>query len=130
MFDRLRTHAFMLAAVAGPALALAADEHDKQGSIATTKQGVFTAATALVVFAIVFAVLAAKVWPVITRALDERADKIKNPADKGAAAVKEQLTTLAADLEKDASAAAANDAERLKSLAGTLRSRAANGGGI
>jgi len=60
----------------------------------------------------------------------ERADKIKNPADKGAAAVKEQLTTLAADLEKDASAAAANDAERLKSLAGTLRSRAANGGGI
>jgi F-type H+-transporting ATPase subunit b len=43
----------------------------------TVKQGVATAVTALVVFAIVFAVLATKVWPVIVKALDERAAKIR-----------------------------------------------------
>lgn len=75
---RLRSAAFLLAALALPALALAAEEHEKHGAIATTKQGVATAATALVVFAIVFGVLATKVWPVISRALDERADKIKS----------------------------------------------------
>jgi F-type H+-transporting ATPase subunit b len=76
MFARLRTSAFFLAATAAPLLALAAEEHDKQGAIASTKQGVATSVTALVVFALVFGVLATKVWPVITRALDERADKI------------------------------------------------------
>jgi F-type H+-transporting ATPase subunit b len=37
---------------------------------------VATAITALVVFAVVFAVLATKVWPTITKGLDERANKI------------------------------------------------------
>jgi F-type H+-transporting ATPase subunit b len=79
MIDRLRVYAF-LAAAALPALAaLGADEHgDVQGAIATTKQGVFTAVTALVVFGLVFAILAVKVWPVIVRGLDERADKIRS----------------------------------------------------
>lgn len=69
-----------LAALAAlPAAALAADPHaDTQGAIATVKQGVATGVTALVVFAIVFAVLAAKVWPTITKALDERAAKIRD----------------------------------------------------
>ena len=58
----------------------------------------------------------------VKSALD-RADRIKSPSDKTAAAVKEQLTILAADLEKDASAATVKDAERLKSLAATLKSR-------
>lgn len=78
MSERLRRAAFLAATFALPVLALAAEEHDKQGAIATTKQGVATAVTALVVFALVFGVLAVKVWPVITRALDERADKIKS----------------------------------------------------
>ncbi len=80
MLAQLRSQAFLLAALAAPVVALAADEAgaDKHGPIATTKQGVATAVTALVVFALVFGVLAVKVWPVITRALDERADKIKS----------------------------------------------------
>ena len=56
----------------------------------------------------------------------ERADRIKGASDNGAPAANEALTTLATDLEKDASAAAASDAARLKSLAATLRSRAEN----
>jgi len=77
MSDRLRRAAFLAASLALPVLALAAEGEDKHGAIATAKQGVATAVTALVVFALVFGVLAVKVWPVITRALDERADKIK-----------------------------------------------------
>lgn len=78
MFDRLRLSAITLALLALPAVALASEaEEDLQDAIATTKQGVFTAVTALVVFGIVFAVLATKVWPVIVRGLDDRADKIR-----------------------------------------------------
>lgn len=47
------------------------------GAIPTIQQGLATGITALVVFAIVFAILAAKVWPAITKALDERAQKIE-----------------------------------------------------
>jgi hypothetical protein len=54
----------------------------------------------------------------------ERADRIKSASDKGAAAVSEELTTLARDLETDASASAPIDAGRLKALAATLRARA------
>lgn len=62
-----------------PALALAADEaHQKSAeAIHNDKAGLFTAVTALVVFCLVFAVLATKVWPVISKALDERANKIR-----------------------------------------------------
>lgn len=56
----------------------AAGGHEEVGAIPTTAQGVVTGATALVVFGLVFAVLAVKVWPVIGRALDERANKIKS----------------------------------------------------
>jgi|CXWL01.1.fsa_nt_gi F-type H+-transporting ATPase subunit b len=47
------------------------------GAIPTVSQGIGTAITAIVVFAIVFAFLGVKVWPVIGKALDERANKIK-----------------------------------------------------
>jgi F-type H+-transporting ATPase subunit b len=48
------------------------------GAIPTLKEGLASAVTALVVFAIVFAILALKVWPTISKALDERATKIKD----------------------------------------------------
>ncbi len=48
------------------------------GAIPSLKEGLASAVTALVVFAIVFAVLAVKVWPTISKALDERANKIKD----------------------------------------------------
>ncbi|MGE3107665.1 MAG: hypothetical protein AB7G11_17755 [Phycisphaerales bacterium] len=71
-----------LPVLAAPALALAQDEHAgghaPVGAIPSVEQGAVTAVTGLVVFALVFAVLALKVWPVITKALDERADKIRS----------------------------------------------------
>jgi len=94
MPDRLRRAAFFAAAVALPVLALAADANDKHGAIATTKQGVATAVTALVVFALVFGVLATKVWPVISKALDERADKIKSEIAAAEQARKEAKDAL------------------------------------
>jgi F-type H+-transporting ATPase subunit b len=76
-----RRSAFLAAAVTflTPALALAADgAHPANAQpISDAKAGVFTAVTALVVFCLVFAVLATKVWPVISKALDERAGKIR-----------------------------------------------------
>lgn len=61
------------------AIASAADDahgHEPVGALPSVDQGLVTGITGLVVFAIVFAVLAVKVWPTITKALDERADKI------------------------------------------------------
>jgi hypothetical protein len=54
----------------------------------------------------------------------ERADGIRNPRDKGAAAAIDRLDALAGDLERDAAAASARDAVRLRSLATTLKERA------
>lgn len=84
-----------LAHAACPALALAAEEaHEKVEAIANVKQGVYTAVTALVVFAIVFAVLAVKVWPTITKALDERANKIKSEIEAAESARKQAKDAL------------------------------------
>jgi hypothetical protein len=61
----------------------------------------------------------------VISALD-RADRIRNPQDKAAAPVAEQLGGLAAQLESDAGAAAGRDADRLRALAKTLRGRLSN----
>jgi F-type H+-transporting ATPase subunit b len=58
--------------------AAAAHGHEALSPIPSVEAGVITGVTAIVVFCIVFAVLALKVWPVITRALDERAGKIRS----------------------------------------------------
>lgn len=57
-------------------LALAAAD-ETVGALPTVKQGLATGVTGIVVFLLVLAVLGAKVWPTITRALDQRAEKIK-----------------------------------------------------
>lgn len=84
---------FLAAAItlALPAIAFAQEHaagaaHEEVGAFATVKQGLYTSVTALVVFGIVFAVLATKVWPTITKALDERADKIKGEIEAAEAA--------------------------------------------
>lgn len=81
MLRRIPTRLLVLAlSVATPAIVFA-QEHAKAeevGALPTVKQGLWTGVTALVVFAIVLGVLATKVWPVIGKALDERADKIKD----------------------------------------------------
>lgn len=44
-------------------------------------EGTITGIMAVVIFLVVFAVLAVKVWPTIARGLDERAKKIKDEID-------------------------------------------------
>jgi hypothetical protein len=60
----------------------------------------------------------------LTTALD-RADEIRTGQEKGAPAIVEQLNTLAGQLESDASAASGRDAATMRSLADTLKERAA-----
>jgi hypothetical protein len=55
----------------------------------------------------------------------ERADKVHSAKDRAAAAVVEQLKTLAALVTQDAGAATGNDASRLKALAAALTGRSA-----
>jgi len=60
----------------------------------------------------------------ITAAL-ERADDLRSPKDKNAAAVVDQLESLAAQVDHDAAAASGGDAMRLRALASTIKGRAA-----
>jgi len=72
--SRLAAFAFL----AMPAsLALAAPD-ETVGALPTVKQGLATGVTGIVVFLLVLAILGAKVWPTITKALDQRAAKIKD----------------------------------------------------
>ena len=57
------------------------------------------------------------------RAALDRADRIRNPGDSAAAAVSEQLKTLAAEFEAQAASASGRDAARLRALADTLKRR-------
>jgi len=55
----------------------------------------------------------------------ERADDLRSGQDKNAAAVASQLDTIVAQLEREAGAASGRDAARLRSLAATMKGRAA-----
>lgn len=57
--------------------AAAAHAAPSADAIQGIQAGVATAATAIVVFALVFAVIATKIWPTIAKGLDERANKIR-----------------------------------------------------
>jgi F-type H+-transporting ATPase subunit b len=98
MLSRLSNQALALVVLAAlPALTAAQEHaaaHEPVGALPTAKQGIASAVTALVVFAIVFAVLAVKVWPVIGRGLDERADKIKSEIAAAEAARKQAKDAL------------------------------------
>jgi hypothetical protein len=59
------------------------------------------------------------------KAAIERADRVRNPKDRGAQAAAEQLKTLTGQLETDAAAATGRDAARLRALAARLSERAA-----
>ena len=60
------------------------------------------------------------------RAALSRADKVKSARDRGAAAAAEQLEALATQLEADASSASGVDANRMRSLAASLKGRTAS----
>lgn len=72
----------------------AAAGHEVVEALPTIKQGVVTGATAIVVFLLVFAVLAVKVWPTITKALDERASKIREEIESAEMARKQAKDAL------------------------------------
>ncbi len=77
-----------------PSLAWAADDHAALKPMPSVDEGLITGITALVVFAIVFAVLALKVWPVISKALDERAGKIRSEIEAAEKAQKQAKAAL------------------------------------
>lgn len=68
--------------------------HEVVGAIPTIQQGLATGITALVVFFLVLFVLGAKVWPSITKALDERAGKIRDEIEAAAEARKQAAEAL------------------------------------
>jgi F-type H+-transporting ATPase subunit b len=95
---RLRNLLPTVATLAMPAIALA-QEHGEAETVNTkpisnVAEGLATSITAVVVFMIVFAILAVKVWPVITKALDERAGKIKEEIESAELARKQAKDAL------------------------------------
>lgn len=68
--------------------------HEEVGALPTFKQGLVTGITAIVVFLIVLTILRVKVWPVISKALDERADKIKGEIESAEMARKQAKDAL------------------------------------
>lgn len=121
-----------------PALALAAEEaghaadhaHEKGGVIPTPLQGLVPGITALVVFAIVFAVLATRVWPKIAQGLRDREGKIRSEIE-AAETAREQAKAALQQYERalaDARAEAQRMLEQAKAqqqaLAADLRSKA------
>ena len=57
------------------------------------------------------------------KAAIDKADGIRTGKEKNAAAVLEQLTAVATQLEGDAASASGRDAMRMKSLASTIKAR-------
>lgn len=94
----MRLSAFRVSALAlalAPSLALASQEgENKAGVLPTIEQGVVPMIVAFLVFAVVFAVLATKVWPTITKGLDERAHKIKEEIEAAENARKQAKDAL------------------------------------
>ncbi|MBN8597645.1 MAG: F0F1 ATP synthase subunit B [Planctomycetes bacterium] len=75
-----------------PTLALANEE---VGALPNVKQGLVTGITAIVVFLFVIAVLGAKVWPAISKGLDDRNDKIRSEIEAAEKARKAAADALA-----------------------------------
>jgi F-type H+-transporting ATPase subunit b len=74
--------------------------HDPVGAIPTTAQGIATGITALVVFALGAAFLSVVVWPKVTGALDERANKIRSEI-KAAEDARKQAKDALAEYERN-----------------------------
>ena len=74
------TEAAHTAAAAGHEAANTA--HETVGAIPDLKQGLYTGITALAVFLVVLVILSVKVWPTISKGLDERASKIRSSIEE------------------------------------------------
>lgn len=105
----MMTAGLVLASSAGTAMAAA----EEVGAIPTIQQGIVTGLTALLVFGIVVAVLGAKVWPAITKGLDERAAKIRNEIE-AAEMAQEQAKNALRQYEKNLAEARAEAQKMLE----------------
>lgn len=115
-------------------LFLAFQEHAAEGAHGTPAQVLDTAnwlpgVTALIVFAIAFAVLGIFVWPKITKALDDREQKIRDEI-AGAEAAREQAKAALSEYQRnlaqsrdEANAMIAKARHDAKAVAEELRSR-------
>jgi F-type H+-transporting ATPase subunit b len=103
-------HSFFLA-FAEPAAEHAADGHGTQHADVLDPMNWLPGATALIVFLIAFGILALKVWPTITKALDERDRKIRDEIDSAEAA-REQAKAALAEYQKSL-ASARDEANRM-----------------
>ena len=99
--------------------------HEVVGAIPTVQQGLVTGITALLIFFVVFFVLQAKVWPVITKALDERADKIKNEI-QAAERARQQAADALASYQKNLAEARAEAQKMLEETRGQQQKLAAD----
>ncbi len=70
------------------------EAHEPVGAIGTIQQGAVVGITALVVFIVVLIVLSLKVWPTISKGLDERAHKIRNSIEEAEMAQKQAKQAL------------------------------------
>jgi F-type H+-transporting ATPase subunit b len=82
-----------------PAMAMAAGggegaHGDQQGLIAELRQGKIAGVVAILVFLTAFAILALKVWPVITKGLQDREDKIREEIEGAEMARKQAKDAL------------------------------------
>ena len=117
-----------------PALAFGADDahgaHEAVGAIPTLRQGLLTGVTLVLVFAVVAGVLGVKVWPTISGALDERADKIRSEieaaemAQKQAKAALEQYERNLADARAEAQKMITEAVAQQQSLAAENKAKA------
>lgn len=123
-----RSIAFLLSALSfTPAvLASAAEEGEKAGVLPTGPQGLVPMIVTIAVFGIVFVILAAKVWPTIVKALNEREAKIRSEieaaetARQQAKAALDQyeraLSDARAEAQRELEKAKANQAQQLAEM--------------
>lgn len=64
------------------------------GVLPTVEQGIVPMLVAIGVFAVVFGILAIKVWPAITKGLEDRAEKIRSEIEAAELAQKQAKTAL------------------------------------
>ncbi|MEQ8769800.1 MAG: F0F1 ATP synthase subunit B [Phycisphaerales bacterium] len=105
-------------------------DSEHQGPIATVKQGLAPAITALIAFAVVLAVIYVAIWPKMAKGLDERANKIKDEiaaaerARKQAADALDEYEKNLAEARAEAKAMLEQTKAEQTELAAQLRAKA------
>lgn len=108
----------------------AAGHGEKAGVLPTVEQGIVPSIVALVVFGLVFAILATQVWPKINAGLEDRSRKIREEIAAAEAARKqakdalEQYERSLADARAEAQAMLEQTKQQQQALAAELKAQA------